>query len=70
MSSAAEFAQSVLEQCKRWYDAGVQHIELHNEPNLEIEGMWSAWKDGSEFAQWWLRVRDALHKPPAFPFPT
>jgi len=62
MSSAAEFAQSVLEQCKRWYDAGVQHIELHNEPNLEIEGMWGAWKDGSEFAQWWLRVRDALHK--------
>ena len=62
MSTAAEFAQSVLEQCKAWYDAGVQHIEIHNEPNLGVEGMWSCWKDGHEFSNWFLKVRDALHK--------
>lgn len=37
-------------------------IELHNEPNLVPEGMASTWKDGAEFAQWWLRLLDLYRK--------
>jgi hypothetical protein len=39
-------------------------IELHNEPNLTVEGMGSSWKNGREFRDWWLellqRYRQAL----------
>lgn len=31
-------------------------IELHNEPNLTLEGLGGAWKDGDSFADWWLDV--------------
>ncbi len=31
-------------------------IELHNEPNLLPEGLGPSWKDGQEFATWWLRL--------------
>ena len=37
-------------------------VELHNEPNLVVEGMGSTWKDGNEFAQWWLQVLDLYRK--------
>jgi hypothetical protein len=31
-------------------------IELHNEPNLSHEGLLTSWRDGAEFATWWLRL--------------
>ncbi len=31
-------------------------IELHNEPNLVVEGLGSSWADGGEFARWWLEL--------------
>jgi hypothetical protein len=31
-------------------------IELHNEPNTSYEGLNSSWKNGAEFATWWLRL--------------
>jgi hypothetical protein len=31
-------------------------IELHNEPNLTPEGLYSSWQDGESFARWWLEV--------------
>lgn len=31
-------------------------IELHNEPNLNPEGLSDSWADGTEFATWWLRL--------------
>jgi hypothetical protein len=31
-------------------------IELHNEPNLSHEGLINSWRDGAEFATWWLRL--------------
>jgi len=27
-------------------------VELHNEPNLEPEGLWHSWNNGAEFASW------------------
>ncbi len=31
-------------------------IELHNEPNINTEGLGGSWRDGAEFATWWLRL--------------
>ncbi|MFL7839954.1 MAG: peptidoglycan DD-metalloendopeptidase family protein [Candidatus Promineifilaceae bacterium] len=31
-------------------------IELHNEPNINNEGLNSSWSNGAEFATWWLRL--------------
>ena len=31
-------------------------IELHNEPNLRSEGLYTSWADGAEFARWWLEL--------------
>lgn len=31
-------------------------IELHNEPNLTAEGLSSSWRDGADFAQWWMEL--------------
>lgn len=33
-------------------------IELHNEPNLVLEGLGSSWRDGGAFAGWFLDVLD------------
>ena len=31
-------------------------VELHNEPNLTLEGLGASWRDGAAFNSWWLRV--------------
>ena len=31
-------------------------VELHNEPNINAEGLGSSWRSGAEFAPWWLNV--------------
>jgi hypothetical protein len=31
-------------------------VELHNEPNLTLEGLKSTWADGRAFNLWWLQV--------------
>lgn len=31
-------------------------VELHNEPNLIVEGMGSTWRNGAEFSNWFLEV--------------
>ena len=31
-------------------------IELHNEPNLQPEGLFTSWADGAAFARWWLEL--------------
>ena len=31
-------------------------VELHNEPNLTLEGLGATWRDGAAFNAWWLRV--------------
>ena len=31
-------------------------VELHNEPNLTLEGLKSTWADGRAFNMWWLQV--------------
>lgn len=52
-------------ELRSFYDKGVRHVEIHNEPNLRIEGWGTNWTDGKYFGVWWLEVRQALA--PKFP---
>ena len=61
-SSVSEFLDQCGYDARQWYHEGVRHFEIHNEPNLEAEGMWSAWRDGEEFKTWWMNVRASLKK--------
>lgn len=56
----AEFFESTASDVARLYDAdpAVRYIELHNEPNLRLEGLGASWQDGREFAAWFLEVLD------------
>ncbi len=58
--SPARFVKDTLSDVKRTLKAiGKQYdvvVELHNEPNLTLEGLGGAWRDGATFADWWLDV--------------
>jgi hypothetical protein len=43
----------------------VRYFEVHNEPNLDIEGMNWNWANGAEFGNWLLQVMNLLR--PRFP---
>jgi hypothetical protein len=40
-------------------DPSLRYIEIHNEPNITIEGLGAAWNNGLEFGAWFL---DVLHR--------
>nr|MBP8056620.1 hypothetical protein [Chloroflexota bacterium] len=47
-------------------------IELHSEPNLREQGLYTNWRDGAEFAEWWLELlenfrREVPNLPVIFP---
>lgn len=58
--SAQYFADEVARDLERHYGRGIRYFEVHNEPNLTIEGWGTSWRDGSEFASWFLRVIEIL----------
>jgi hypothetical protein len=37
-------------------------IAIHNEPNLVREGWTTAWRDGQEFAAWWIAVANSYRQ--------
>jgi hypothetical protein len=53
-----EFFERTVNDVARLYDAdpAIRHIELHNEPNLRLEGWGGSWNDGREFGAWFLQV--------------
>jgi len=59
-STVAQFVHDVGQDVQKWYDKGVMHYEIHNEPNLKIEGCQpnGPWYDGEGFSRFWLEVRD------------
>jgi hypothetical protein len=64
--SANEFADATIGDLARTVDGQrVRDIEIHNEPNLVIEGLGGSWNNGREFGDWWLAVRDRYRQ--AFP---
>lgn len=64
--SGAEVMSEFVQQITRLYQAGVRYFEIGNEPNLfngamgSLEGMGVAWRDGYEFADWWLSAAQYL----------
>jgi murein DD-endopeptidase MepM/ murein hydrolase activator NlpD len=65
--SSADFVSWVESDVQQLYQQGVRYFEVHNEPNLQIEGWQHSWKDGHQFADWFLEVVERLkaHYPEA-----
>lgn len=53
-----EYVQATQSDLQRLFDdyPDVEHIEIHNEPNLILEGLSGSWRDGVEFASWFDEV--------------
>ena len=58
----ASFLARVLARAINFYDRGIRYMEIHNEPNLTIEGQGKNWRNGTEFAYWFLEVALGLRK--------
>lgn len=55
-----EFAAWVEGDMAQFYQRGVRYYEVHNEPNLQIEGWKFSWQDGKEFGRWFQDVANRL----------
>ncbi len=58
--TSADFVSQVEEGVEGLYRAGVRYYEVHNEPNLQIEGWKHSWQDGGQFAGWFLEVVERM----------
>ena len=56
--SPDDFVNDTANDLQRMFDADptIQLIEVHNEPNLVIEGLNGSWGNGREFSTWFDRV--------------
>ena len=61
----AEFATWLAPEMAPFYQRGLRHYEIHNEPNLIKEGLGKSWNNGAGFAAWFIDVRRRLRQ--AFP---
>ena len=52
LSTPASAWADTREKVRGFYLKGVRHFELHNEPNLNIEGLDRYWANGTSFAKW------------------
>ena len=58
--SSSDFVSWVEADVSELYNQGVRYFEVHNEPNLQIEGWQHSWRDGHQFADWFLEVVERL----------
>lgn len=60
--SPAEFVEWTTPDLARLYEAdpSLRYIEIHNEPNIRVEGWGASWQDGREFGEWFLEVMNGL----------
>jgi hypothetical protein len=56
------FVRRVEENTRRLVNTGVHDFELLANPNLQSGGWRRSWRDGDEFAKWFLRVTGRLRK--------
>src|SRR5512135_26498 len=54
--SPQNFVETVFQSTSAAYQAGVRYFEVHNEPNLENEGLGWNWRTGAEFGLWLSQV--------------
>jgi hypothetical protein len=64
LMTPGEFVSATLAGIRELYGAGVRYFELHNEPNLSIDGLGTSWGNGTEFNQWFLQVVSMLRMDP------
>lgn len=62
---SADFAHWLEYDMGRFYEKGIRYFEVHNEPNLIIEGWRQSWQNGREFGEWVVDVVSRLK--PKFP---
>ncbi len=55
-----EFASWVEGDMAQFYQHGIRYYEVHNEPNLQLEGWKFSWQDGVEFGRWYQDVANRL----------
>lgn len=55
-----DFARWLEPDMRNFYNRGVRYFEIHNEPNLQIEGWKFSWQDGTQFNAWYLDVMNRL----------
>jgi hypothetical protein len=60
--SAQDFVNTVFIGVKAAFEAGVRYFEVHNEPNLETEGMGWNWSGGAEFGNWLMQTLTLLRQ--------
>lgn len=55
-----QFFDITVNDLARLYDNDptLRYIEIHNEPNLRLEGFGASWADGRQFGEWFLQLRD------------
>ncbi len=58
--SAQDFVDFVNNGITACSQAGVEYFEIHNEPNLDQEGLNWNWADGSQFGNWLIQVLGLL----------
>ncbi len=56
--NADQFVTDLTYDMQQFYNRGVRYFELHNEPNLTVEGWTTSWQNGTEFNAWFLRAYD------------
>jgi hypothetical protein len=54
------FVSEVQAHMAAFYARGLRYFEIHNEPNLTLEGWRSSWQNGADFARFFVEVRNAL----------
>lgn len=64
--SPESIINDVIPVIDRLYQGGVRYFEVLNEPNLSTEnspeGMWVAWQNGREFAEYLIRLLELLRR--------
>jgi len=58
--SAIKFVQVFTPAIQGYVDKGVTSFEIHNEPNLTLEGYNVTWHTPQEFAAWFLQIVQGL----------
>lgn len=60
--SPRQFFDAVAPDLERFFNHNntLTYVEIHNEPNLLIDGQEGSWRNGSEFADWYLTALDLL----------
>lgn len=58
--SPGDFVSWKIDKIRQFYNKGVRYFEIHNEPNLILEGLGTTWNNGFGFTNWFNTVYSLL----------